>query len=78
MKLEITRKSEKFVLKACPGCGDEWYAKRKQNRCTLCGCGLVMRTPSNIHLNWDQLKPEISRRELRKFNQMAGFSLLNQ
>lgn len=28
-----------------PNCGDEWYAKRKQNRCSLCGTGIVRVTP---------------------------------
>lgn len=67
MKLEIIRKGVRFVLKTCPGCGDEWYAKRKQNRCTLCGTGLVIRTRENIRLNWDELKPAASRAALLKF-----------
>lgn len=62
MRLSITRKGTQYVLKTCAGCGDEWYAKRKQNRCTLCSSGLVIRTRQNIHLNWDELNPAATRR----------------
>lgn len=55
LRLVIKRKGVEYVLKTCPSCGDEWYAKRKQNRCTLCGGGLVRRTPENIDKNWDEL-----------------------
>lgn len=66
MKLTITRRGVAYVLKTCPGCGDEWYAKRKQNRCTLCGTGLVMRTPQNVKLNWDGLRPGMFMQEIRR------------
>lgn len=72
MKLSIVRKGIEYVLKTCPACGDEWYAKRKQNKCTLCGYGLVMRTKQNINLNWDELKPDISRKAIRDFNLLTG------
>lgn len=63
----ITRKGVVYVLKTCSGCGDEWYAKPKQNRCSLCGSGLVTRTPENINKEWDQLKPERAREVLADF-----------
>ena len=72
MKLTIIRKGEEFVLKMCPGCGDEWYAKHKQNRCTLCGTGLVMRTKENMDVAWDKLKPEVSRSKHHEFLAVAG------
>ena len=72
MKLTITKKGVQYVLKTCPGCGDEWYAKRKQNKCTLCGTGLVMRTKENQNLNWDEVAPEVSKREFRKMQEKAG------
>lgn len=40
MKLTIRKHGKTYVLKVCKGCGDEWYALPKQNRCTLCGTGL--------------------------------------
>ena len=55
MRLTIKKHGIKYVLKTCPACGDEWYALRKANRCSLCGGGLVRRTPQNIDLNWDEL-----------------------
>jgi len=61
MKLTITKLGVQYVLKTCPSCGDEWYAKRKQNRCTLCGDGLVIRTKENKHLNWDKLENSATR-----------------
>lgn len=53
MRYEIIRKGEKFVLKRCKECGDEWYAKRKQNRCALCGGGLLVLNKDN----YDQPTP---------------------
>ena len=58
MKLSIQKEGIQYVLKICPGCGDEWYAKRKQNRCTLCGTGLIKRTRENINKNWDEIAPK--------------------
>ena len=72
MRLVIKRKGVEYVLKTCPACSDEWYAKRKQNRCTLCGSGLVMRTKENIDRNWDELKPDISNAALATFLKEAG------
>ncbi len=72
MKIEIIRNGENFVLKTCPGCGDEWYAKRKQNRCTLCGTGLVMRNKENKDMNWDELRPDVSLSEHLKFMRTSG------
>jgi hypothetical protein len=74
MKLKIQRNGETFVLKTCYGCGDEWYAKPKQNRCTLCGSGLVTRTVDNINLDWYQLAPEKTRRALMIFLEKAGIA----
>jgi len=56
MRLTIYRKGVEFVLKTCPQCGDEWYARRKANRCTLCGAGLVRITHQNVNLNFDELR----------------------
>lgn len=71
-RLSIMRDGIEYVLKCCTGCGDEWYARRKQNKCSLCGSGLAMRTPENEALNWDEINPEQSSRELRKFIKKAG------
>ena len=54
-RLSVTRKGVRYVLKTCSSCGDEWYAKPKANRCSLCGSGLVTRTKENIDKNWDEL-----------------------
>lgn len=74
MKLKIQRNGETFVLKTCYGCGDEWYAKPKQNRCTLCGSGLVTRTKDNIGLAWDKLAPEKTNKVLKDFLSRAGIA----
>lgn len=55
IKLTVRRGGTERVLKTCPECADEFYAKRKQNRCTLCGAGLVRRTLQNMDKNWDEL-----------------------
>lgn len=76
-RFTIMKAGVHYVLKTCPRCGDEWYARRKQNRCTLCGAGLVMRTPQNADMNWDELKPDISTREHRKFLRAAQIVISN-
>lgn len=75
MRLKILKNGYTFVLKTCYGCGDEWYAKPKQNRCTLCGSGLITRTIDNINLEWDKLSPEKTNKALREFLEKAGIAL---
>ena len=62
LRLMLRRDGKQYVLKVCKGCGDEFYALPKQNRCMLCGTGLRrVRRRENDPFNSPDIQAGINR-----------------